>query len=601
MKLEHLKHSILVKFIICALISIFYPLFHMSVIARQHIQKIEQNTAYEYLSANLDTVSSNIDGIINNMENFYLPLLTDREFITAVQKLSPYEKRDEYQDFLDTTRIRDMLSKTASFNNYIYSIYAYSYPANRFFSSKVRWDPSYNDFDKDQSDWLLNFEKNNPAGRWILTVSEEDGRQILTNYRMVKQNAASLDGIISINIDAAVISGQLENIIPNQSCDCFMTDSDFNIISSSISNGKNLSVCEAVLNVLQEEEKEGLFSLDMNGETMFVFSSLSADTNFHYFIVTSRENINKISSMTLRLVLSYFAFVLVLVLFLTVLSVLIFFRPIKQLFVGMTSVQKGDFSTRLPQNSNYEINYINEHFNSMAENIQQLIRENYEQQLQRKDAEIRNIQTQLNEHFLYNTLDSIRWNARVEDAPRTSKMVYSLAAFYRINLSSGKDFIPLSQIAQMLRSYLDLQEIRMNSRFTYTLTCDPLLYNISVLKYLFQPIVENSLVHGFDGTERHLDINICFEISDDLFCFTVTDNGAGISLEKKKEIENSILNSSETEDFFALKMICKQILLEYQMDNALFINTTPGESCTVGFCIPLSRLGGVSHDSDDYN
>lgn len=600
MKNFHFKNSILVKFIFCVFLCLLVPLIIMIAITRTHISRIEQNTARQYLSANLNTVSSSIDGIINNVENFYIPLLTERSFTTTIEQLSPYASRNEYQDFLDTNLISNALSQTASFNNFIYSIYAYSYPANRFFSSKVRWDPAYHDYDKENSDWLMHYENDNPKDRWILTSSVEDRRPILTSYRSIKHDSTSLDGVISINIDATVISQQLQNTLPDSESFCFMTDSDFNMISSSDFQENSAPVYEEILKAYKDEANNEFFSIDINNQKLFVCASVSEHTNFHYFIVSPRENINMISSMLTSLIIGIFIFIFLLILLLVGLTIFIFFRPINQLFNGMKSVQNGDFSFRLPQNSNYEISYINEHFNLMAENIQRLIHKNYEQEILRKDAEIRNIQNQLNEHFLYNTLDSIRWSARVEDAPQTSEMVYSLATFYRINLSSGSDFVPISQIVQMIKSYLAIQKIRMGDQFTYSLVCDSELSEFRALKYLFQPLIENSLIHGTNGITRSIDIKIVFEISKNNLHFYVSDNGVGISEEKKEEILNSIRdNSEDNSKYFALKIIYEQLSSEYRSGDTLIIETELGKYFSIGFCIPLAALGGTYYDSND--
>lgn len=572
----------------------------MATITKTHISKIESNSAHQYLSTNLKTVSSNIDRILQNVDTFYIPLLTDRDFTTTVGTLSPYDSRKEYQDFLDTTTIYDTISKTASFNNYIYSIYTYSTSANRFFSSKMKWNPAFHHFDKTNAEWLINYEYNNPKDNWIFTTAVEDGRPILTSYRTIKRNSNILDGIVSINIDASVISKQLKNVLPDDESFCFMTDSDFNIISSSDSKEENKQIYNLILKAQKNEQNKDFFPMDINHEKMFVFSLVSENTGFRYYIISPRKNIMTISSMVTQLSTGYFIFIFLLILLLSSLAVFIFFRPIKQLFNGMQSIQEGNFNIRLPENSNYEFNYINEHFNSMAENIQQLIYENYEQTLLRREAELHNIQNQLNEHFLYNTLDSIRWSARSENALQTSKMVYSLATFYRINLSSGIDFIPVSQIIQMLESYLSIQKVRIGDQFTYTLTCTPELSTLRVLKYLFQPLVENSLIHGLNGITHNLDIHISFLLSDNSLCFTVSDNGIGINQETLLEIEKNIRNhSDDNSEYFALKIIYQQLETEYHAGDSLHIDTRFGEYCKISFRIPLSNLGGNLYDRND--
>ncbi|MDC7289879.1 histidine kinase [Blautia schinkii] len=601
MKILHSKNSILVRFILYIMCSMLIPFVILMAVSKSHISRIEQNNAQEYLSANMNVVSSSIDGILKNVEYFYIPLLMDRNFLKTVETLSPYKDREGYQDYLDTSYIKESLLKNATTNNYIYSIYAYSYNANRFFSSKVNWNPAFHNYNKENSPWLSTYEDQNPEDEWVLTSAAEDGRPILTSYRTIRQNG-NLNGLVSINIDAAVVSKQLQAILPDMDSFCFMTDPDYRIISSSAASLADSSVYKTVLDELPAKKEQRLFTIVLDKEKMFVFSFISPDTNFRYFIVSPYKNINTISSMLTQLTALYSICIIFLVLILAALSILIFFRPIRRLFDGMRAVQNGDFAVRLPKGTSYETSYINHQFNDMTENIQKLIHENYEQKLIQKDAEIHNILNQLNEHFLYNTLDSIRWTARVENAPQTSNMVYALATFYRINLSSGLELISVQQVIKMLQSYLTIQEIRMKDQFTYTLDCSPVLEHIKVLKYLFQPIVENCLVHGVEGIPHKLIIRISFSVENDLFRFCVRDNGTGITSERLQQIYTCMSDETSCSmEHFALKMIDRQLLLKYGLPHALFIRSEAGSFCEVGFCIPLEKFeGGIYHDENDH-
>lgn len=591
MKLRLYKNSILFKFVLAVFLVMLIPFLLLLTFTQKHIENTEQESARQYLSASLTTVSGSIDGILENVEKFYIPLLADNDFKHSVKRLSPYDTREPYQDFTDMNRIRDTLLQTAVTNNYIYSIYAYCSQADRTFSSKVTWDPDFNHYRETDSGWLSAYEENAPGSNWILTSALEDERPILTSYRTIKEQQ-TLYCLLSINIDAADISDQLANVTPDESSYCFMTDSEFHIIGSSENSNAEFPVYQTVLDALPSQDSPDFFTINVETEKMFVFSFLSKETNFRYFIVSPSGNINILSHRITSLLKWYFLWILMLLTASLTLAFIIFFRPIKRLIESMKAVQSGNFDVRLPEGNSYEISYINEHFNAMTENLQILIRDNYEHQLSRKDAEMHNILNQLNEHFLYNTLDSIRWMARMENAAQTSSMVYSLAKFYRINLSSGEALIPAEQLVEMLTSYLTIQEIRMKNLFTYSLKCDEQLYGYKILKYLFQPIIENSLVHGLNGLDRPLAIEILFEISDDSFHFCVTDNGTGISPQMIQQIYKSLSDDSACSlQHFALKMIHRQLFMEYGLKDALRIHSEQNKFCKVEFYIPLEKLG----------
>ncbi|MDD3402065.1 MAG: histidine kinase [Hespellia sp.] len=578
------------KFIFGILFIMLIPFICLLAVTQDRTQEMEQESARTYLSANLATVSGSIDGILTNVEKFYVPMLIDKDFNNTVQNISPYIERDLYQDFQDSNLIRDTLLTTAVTNNYIDSIYVYSCPADRLFSSKVSWNPLFHHYKANDSGWLEAYYTKEKESSWLLTASAEDDKPILTSYREMREQQ-TLFGVLSINIDAAEIAHQLKTVTPDTESTCFMTDTQLNMICASETGEEEAGIYQTVLKAVPSQANPDFFSVKVGGEKMFVFSLISGETDFRYFIVTPASSINSVSSTVSSLLRWYFFWIFLLIVLFILLAAFLFFRPIKRLIEGMRAVQGGDFDARLPHASSYEIDYINEHFNSMTENIQILICENYEQQISRKNAEIQNILNQLNEHFLYNTLDSIRWMARLEDAQKTSDMVFALAKFYRINLSFGQAFIKISQLVEMLESYLMLQKIHMENQFTYTLNCDEALLNRKVLRYLFQPIIENSLVHGRDGSRKVLDLQITLEIRDGRFHFCVLDNGTGISPQMIQQIYQSLTDDSSCSmEHFALKMIHKQLQLEYHLTETLLIDSQPGSYCQVEFYIPLSEL-----------
>ena len=603
-------NSLLMRFLIAIVICMLVPSVILILVSNSRIETIEENTARQYMSANLHTVSSSIDGILRNVENLYVPLLIDQDFSHTVQSIHSYESRDAYQDFLDTNEIRDTLQETAATNSNVFSVYAGCIEAGRFFSSRVNWNREYNHFDAEASAWYQTYLENSFSS-WFLTRAMEDDRPILTSYRTIKRNH-TLYGLISLNIDTDILSEQLGNILPNGDSYCFLTDPNGQIVSTAKPDSEEIEeaseLYQEALTVLSEEPSGQFTTAQLQGQKMYLFSLLSAETGFCYVILTPSRNINQISSMVASMMrLNLLAIVLVVCLVI-LLAVLLFFRPIRTLFDGMNEAAAGNFDVRLPGDSSYEINYINTQFNQMTDNIQKLIQENYAQKLLRQDAEIRNIQNQLNEHFLYNTLDTIRWKARMEDAPLTGKMVYDLAMFYRINLASGKHFLPIREVTEMLRSYLDLQKIRMEEQLSFTLSCDPELSGLVVLKYLFQPIIENCFVHGREGLERPLQLDIRFEIENQDFLFCTTDNGMGISGEKLSGLMDSLSQQPENNsgEHFALRLIHQQLLLEYGLTDALHIYSEEGRYCTVEIRIPLEKLSNAAgkkecrnHDQND--
>lgn len=169
--------------------------------------------------------------------------------------------------------------------------------------------------------------------------------------------------------------------------------------------------------------------------------------------------------------------------------------PLRELSKGMKSIEVGNYSINLPVRSKDEIGYLSASFNRMAKEINRLIMKVYETELVKKNAEIKALQSQINPHFLYNTLGIIDSLSSMDGDGRVSAISRSLAKMFRYNISGQAVSTLEAEIAQ-IRLYLAIQKIRFDSRLDYSIYLEPGLESIPIPKLLFQPLVENSILHG---------------------------------------------------------------------------------------------------------
>lgn len=202
-------------------------------------------------------------------------------------------------------------------------------------------------------------------------------------------------------------------------------------------------------------------------------------------------------------------------------------RRIKELAIQTKQVERGDFSARVAVHSTDEIGELGERFNKMVERLRHLIENEYRMELRNRESELKLLQSQINPHFLYNTLDMIRWTARLEKADETSMLIEQLSKMFRISLSRGKPWISLEDELTYSRMYLDLQKRRLGDKLTYTIYWEAGVLDSMVVKQTIQPLIENSLEHGFENMRSVRNIYIrCFKQDGDLVT-DVIDNGRG--------------------------------------------------------------------------
>ncbi|MGO4370862.1 sensor histidine kinase [Paenibacillus sp. MCAF20] len=210
--------------------------------------------------------------------------------------------------------------------------------------------------------------------------------------------------------------------------------------------------------------------------------------------------------------------------------------PLKELKKGILAVEKGDYDIILPIRTKDETGYIIHRFNHMAEEIKALILKVYETDLVRKEAEIKALQSQINPHFLYNTLGIIDSLATLHDDDRISLISRSLAKMFRYNISANRTSTMQIELRQ-IELYLYIQQQRYGNRFKYAIEMEESLYGIPIPKLLMQPLVENCFVHVFDKMSAHSELRIRgWSSSDQEIYLSIWNNGPPIEAARLAEL-----------------------------------------------------------------
>ena len=155
-------------------------------------------------------------------------------------------------------------------------------------------------------------------------------------------------------------------------------------------------------------------------------------------------------------------------------------------------------SIRIRTNRQDELGRLTESFNQMTGDLQKYLDDTVQKQKDLNKTTLKLYQTQLNPHFLYNTLDSIKWNARINQVPEIAVLAENLAVILRKSISS-RPFITLREELETIESYVEIQKIRFTGRFLYETEIPDQLEDCMVPKMILQPLVENAIIHGLDG------------------------------------------------------------------------------------------------------
>ncbi len=295
-----------------------------------------------------------------------------------------------------------------------------------------------------------------------------------------------------------------------------------------------------------------------------------------------------------------FSAVLICILLIIVTSILFSYtitRPVKNLQGNMKLVEEGQYWT-IKNHANDEIGALITSYNRMITKIKTLIEDVYIAQIKQKNAKFLALQAQINPHMLYNTLESIRMKALVKGEDEVAVMIKILARMFKMTLGKEADPNLIGNELEYAENYIRLQNIRFNDRFSLEVRLAEAIRNSRIIALVFQPIIENSIVHGFRGDDTSLAIIIEGEITkENDIVIRVRDNGIGMSAEKTAEM-NKLLMEAESdklkldlkgenaEESIGLKNIAERIKLHYGDDYYLRVVSSNGSGTVIELKIP---------------
>jgi two-component system sensor histidine kinase YesM len=237
----------------------------------------------------------------------------------------------------------------------------------------------------------------------------------------------------------------------------------------------------------------------------------------------------------------------------------------------------GNKREKLPKiyESNDEVGLLCTSYNDMITTIDNLISDVNLLSEKQKIFELKALQAQINPHFLYNTLDSINWMAKKYKAADVSKMVTALGTFFRHSLNKGQEYTSIKNEIKQVISYTEIQKVRYDNSFDIYFSIGEDLLNYQIIKLTIQPLVENSILHGFDEIDYHGTICISGDMDNDYIYITVTDNGRGCDTDKLNVDINKEFNPDESIEKYGLNNVNQRIKLYFGQDCGLKFSTNP--------------------------
>jgi two-component system sensor histidine kinase YesM len=266
-------------------------------------------------------------------------------------------------------------------------------------------------------------------------------------------------------------------------------------------------------------------------------------------------------------------------------------RPIRQLCDASEQIGKGHFDTRINIAARNELSLLGSSFNHMSEQITVLIEDIRTEQIYNRNMELKLLQSQINPHFLYNTLDNIIWLSQADRKEDVASLVMSLSRFFRTTLSGGRDIIPLKEEISHVEAYLQIQQFRYRDILSYRIDLPEELMEVPVIKMTLQPLVENALYHGIKYKREMGEISITARKEGENACICVTDNGIGMKEEDLVHLRNLVAGTEKPapdNSGFGIVNVAQRLKLNFGEEYGLTIESVYGEGTTITVHTPGS-------------
>ncbi|MEH7379247.1 sensor histidine kinase [Bacillus sp. JJ1533] len=357
------------------------------------------------------------------------------------------------------------------------------------------------------------------------------------------------------------------------------------------------------------EEESGSFIME-NGQKEFVSYSRSSNLGWRFFTAVPYqdlrgpiEQIRTVITWTIviSLIFAYF--------WGTVFTVRIV-RPIRRLRRYMKEVEVGNLSGRVKVESSDEIGQLTHGFNNTVERLSNLLEEVYisklketELSLYKKETELKVLQSQINPHFLHNSLETIRGMALEEGKTEIANISYSLGKLLRYNLRNNSPIVSFGEELKVAELYLQIQKYRFEERFTYSLDIPDWVKHQRVLKFSLQPILENCFVHAFGTNSEMIHISIKVELTTDAnYLIRIIDNGKGMDAKVLEEFNRKLSQSTITLDgqHIGIMNVHQRIRYLFGEQYGVSIGSQKGIGTEVSITLPLIENKDVESNENDF-
>ncbi len=488
-------------------------------------------------------VSENVKNELMKLENDSV----DIAFSDLVQNaMANYDNMSEWEKNDTEAKLQRTLAKRFSFSHSVSDVLVYTKKGDKIIAYgdtyfKFRLKPGY------LNGLIRDIKVKDGVPFWTIEDSNVEEKTDNTGYRannygkagiMIARSFKSLNqdfelGYILIRIDQKYLANIIKDINIGSGSSIFILDNSGTVISG---RGKGINVAKPyekpeLIEALVNNRKNGVYSFNstVTGEKSLVAYTYIPSSDWYVVSVIPFSYLN---AETMKIGLYIAILGVISFLFALLLSFLVsrsISKPLNKLVISMNNVKKGNFVVRMADDSRDELGEMTVHFNNMVDEIRYLIEEVKEKENLKRGAELKALQAQINPHFLSNTLNTVRWLANIQKAENISSITKSLIQLLQACMGKGSELITIREEVEYVKDYLNIMDYRYYDKFKVHFEIEENIMEFKIMRFILQPIVENSIIHGLEPMSGQGIIVLKGYRSGNELHITIKDNGIGIT------------------------------------------------------------------------
>ncbi|CAH0117983.1 hypothetical protein PAE9249_00448 [Paenibacillus sp. CECT 9249] len=600
MRLKHkfLNLSLKNKLIIAFSCLIIVPLFTIAGVLSWLYLESNRNMILDVVVENNNQIVKNIDTSLNPLLRLSMSPVQNRDIFRIMGKdydESAYPLLEREQDFDKVnglirnnmhlyTDLIDSVIVYQSKNGIIIGRSNIEYMDHRYFEREFRDEPFVRQILDKQGLYV-------PIGIHPEKLMSYDHAPVVSIGRAIMDpyTKESL-GLIMLNISVEKLKTLWSDIHFTENTRFYLIDEQHNIIYSQhpeeIGQAADSAIGEDFASVIGEGRTTG------EHQDMYFVSSISDVSNWRAITIIPKTEMFSYIYLTLKITTISLIVLLALSILIAIFIATSITRPLAVLERKMKLVSQGNLDVSMDIRYG-EAGKISKTVDHMLRDIRGLIRRIYEEEKEKRHLEMLALQSQIKPHFIYNTLNVIKWMAKLQGASGIEEALSSFSSVIKFTVKTESDYVTIQEEAEFIRSYTDILSLRYLNKFDVSFDIDPQVREFYTLKFLLQPLVENAVFHGFDGIDYKGKLTISIAREANYVIMIVADNGKGVRDDEREQFESRA--EADKINPIGMKNIRKRLELNYGQDYGLTIASR--EPCGTVATIKIPVLTSIPNES----